>query len=349
MYHIWKISTLSSQIQDVVFLLLLFINYQCQHHCIAPLVAGSPTLLWVGEPEKVNATKWFLRQTSILHTVSLLCPVDTGHKLLNRSLEIASGNFQSFLLGKMVFCICVGLDKRRSFAMKYDLYPDYICTNGRLPSVDGHLGPEFENKGTASQSRDSTFFLCFNPVARRGNPRTWAVLNATENGWPLITTWSISKIMFFVSDFFSTQCSCFEGPKKNQRTWFSSTVLLHQVQAACHPIGGAHHPGMGVPLQATLVIVHRQHPHKLLEVDETWSWVVISLQIDFFLNYSINFGVWPLSSRSASLIISSMSSSKKRSPKLSMHTRNSSLEIFPSPSVSKALMWRRFQWEGGGD
>ena len=165
--------------------------------------------------------------------------------------------------------------------MKYDLYPDYICTNGRLPSVDGHLGPEFENKGTASQSRDSTFFLCFNPVARRGNPRTWAVLNATENGWPLITTWSISKIMFFVSDFFSTQCSCFEGPKKNQRTWFSSTVLLHQVQAACHPIGGAHHPGMGVPLQATLVIVHRQHPHKLLKVDETWSRVVISLEVDF--------------------------------------------------------------------
>ena len=169
-----------------MILLLLYINYQCQHHCIAPLVAGSPTLLWVGEPEKVNATKWFLRQTSILHTACLLCPVDTGHKLLNRNLEIASGNCQSFLLGKMVFCICVGLDKRRSFAMKYDLYPDYICTNGRLPSVDGHLGPEFENKGTASQSRDSTFFLCFNPVARKeGQPKN---LSSTECNRKRVTT-----------------------------------------------------------------------------------------------------------------------------------------------------------------
>ena len=36
--NLQRASNTQSQIQDVVFLQLLFINYQCQHHCIAPLV-----------------------------------------------------------------------------------------------------------------------------------------------------------------------------------------------------------------------------------------------------------------------------------------------------------------------
>ena len=69
-----------------------------------------------------------------------------------------------------------------------------------------------------------------------------------------------------------TQISLFKGPNANEAanllSLFYNLLLLHQVQAACHPVWGANHSSMSVPLHPPLLLVHRQHPHKLLKVDE---------------------------------------------------------------------------------
>ena len=89
-------------------------------------------------------------------------------------------------------------------------YHQWMATWGQNLRTKGpHLSPEIPLSSCVSTQSQG----------RRGNPRTWAVLNATEKGWPLVNTWLLRLCFLWVISF-QLSAHALRGPRKTSELDF---------------------------------------------------------------------------------------------------------------------------------